>query len=387
MRLTVCSNPASAQLQSTLRVTWWLLGLRYLLLRRGSYTAVRAWFCGQPSTPSAGIRRCTRHWFSQFVCYAADTQPVAIANTCGQLAELLQVPAVFLVDAATGKPLNLSGPVDSVPAPVPAKTRAPSAAMKALQAAEGGSSQQQNESAVTDMDFEAMRSAGQYTDNTVTLEVPEPQGNWSNVACAGLFTVLDVDNASSFQTGYRYGIMQNCRCGNEAGNRLFCGKHRKAAHIYLLAKNGDLLWHGNSLEELAPALGVEAVKVQTNLDDLGAKLATDSAAAEAPAAASAGINGGSHVAGGEPQAAPVPMPTVPPVLRMHLTPEQIAAAAQQLQNGGAQQDPEAARLRQLQQGWIDVQLQVAAGVCCQSPCMGLNLKLGVSNLQELAAHR
>lgn len=353
---------------------------------RAVYTAERAWFCGQPTIPSAGARRCARHWFSQFVCYAADSQPVAIANTSAQLAELLGVPAVFLLDANTRQPLDINGALQPNSTAAVSRPRAPAAASRAIQAAEGSRAlQQQGQAAIADMEVEPPPPAAQYNGDTVSLEVPEPQGTWTTTACAALFIVLDVDSTQTFQHGHRYTIMQNCRCGNESGKQVFCGKHRKAAHIYLLAKNGDLVWAGNTLPELAPVLAITNVRVQDPLGDLEAKLTTENAAADATAAA-ASTDSSSNGEQQQPASAAAPQGTtaaavsvsnVPTVLRLEFTPEQIAAGAL----------PDVVALSHLQPGYADVQLSIGATCCTVSPCMGLNLRLAVSNLQDLASSR
>jgi hypothetical protein len=294
------------------------------------------------------------------------------------------------------------------------------------------------------------------------LEVQKPHGNWHMHACAALFVLLDVASADSYQQQQRHTVLQAVRCGNEAGNKVICGRHRKEGRIFVIAKNGDVLASCSCLAELAPLLGVRRVRVQDDLGDLQEKLqqqqlagpeaavarsnsasgiscsgsaaGTVSAAAHdfagvgqkrlrleagpsSPgiskvAASGAGLLGSTAAAAAAGPVTLQPLPVASltgAVLRLHLTLDQAERVRQQLLQQAQQRLPyvqaglqgppgqqqegrqmahvDAWKLSQLQQCHLDVQLSVTPGSCSQHPCLGINLRLGVSGLQELAAAR
>jgi hypothetical protein len=233
-------------------------------------------------------RRCSQHWFSQFVCYAADKQPVAIASTAAQLAQLLGVQQVFFHDVVTRKLLEEQP--GGWPATVAAAAEVLAAEDKASQqpaamdgveqaaAAAAAAANEANEEAAAlarllqdsaDEGYELLQAS---LHAEQLLKVQKPQGNWHMHACAALFVLLDVAAADSYQQQQRQPVLQAVRCGNEAGNKVYCGRHRKTEHIFLIAKNGDVLASCGCLAELAPLLGVGQVRVQDEIGDLQEKL-------------------------------------------------------------------------------------------------------------------
>jgi hypothetical protein len=408
------------------------------------------------------------------VCYAADKQPVAIASTAAQLAQILGAQQVLFCDANTRQVLE-----DQPGAKL-------SAASPAAAAADGTGQQQPAAEAVHRLDQAAAAAAAADADGVddeaaalagllqedddddpasallqaeQLLEVQKPQGNWHMNACAALFVLLDVAGADSYQQKQHYSVLQAVRCGNEAGNKLVCGRHNKEGRIFVIAKNGDVLACCSCLADLAPRLGVRRVRVQDDLGDLQEKLqqqqlagtaavvarsnstsgvsCSSSAAAAAQTSAGVGQKRLGHEAGlsaapgsskvpasgagllGNTSAAAAGAATLQPlpaatalssaVLRLRLTPDQAQHVQSQLQQQAQQRLPyvqaglqgtpgqqqglrqmvhvDAWKLSQLQQGHLDVVLFVTAGSCSQHPCMGINLRLGVSGLQELAAAR
>lgn len=244
------------------------------------------------------------------------------------------------------------------------------------------------------------------------------------VACAALFLLLDVADGSSYRPGVNCSIMQPCRCGNEAGNKVFCGKHKKGPHIYLIAKNGDVVRTCNTLSQLAPLLGVQEVTLKDELGDLAGKLKEPEVPADAAApAANAGsgvraaangpkplqaagrkrsgaelrLSGPSSskaasrpnaaaAAGGSSQQPSGATAITGAVLRLQLSADQAQQALQlEQEETGMQQS--LLRTAQLQAGYLEVPLNVTPGCCNQHPCMGVNLRLGVGSVQELAASR
>jgi hypothetical protein len=416
------------------------------------------------------------------VCYAADKQPVAIAITPAQLAQILGVQQVLFCDADTRQLL------EEQPGAWP--TAASPAAAAA--AADGGGQQHPAPEAMDGIDQAAAAADADGADDEPAalagllqehddedpastflqaeqlLEVQKPQGSWHMNACAALFVLLDVAGADSYQQRQRYSVLQAVRCGNEAGNKLFCGRHGKEGRIFVIAKNGDVLASCSCLADLAPLLGVRHVRVQDDLGDLQEKLqqqllAGTAAAALARSNSASGFSCSSSAAGAAVAAAAaqtfagvgqkrlgheVGLSAAPgsskvpasgagllgnaaaaaaaagsaalqplraasltsAVLRLRLTPDQAEHVRQQLLQQAQQQLPymqaglqgpivqqqcgvrqmahvDAWKLSQLQQGHLDVQLSVTPGSCSQHPCLGINLRLGVSGLQELAAAR
>jgi hypothetical protein len=414
------------------------------------------------------------------VCYAADKQPVAIASTAAQLAQILGAQQVLFCDANTRQLLEEQpGAKPAAALPAAATAAAADGAGQLQLAPEAMHSMDQAAAAAAaadadNVDDEAAALAGllqedddedpasAYLQAEQLLEVQKPQGNWHMNACAALFVLLDVAGADSYQQKQRYSVLQAVRCGNEAGNKLVCGRHNKEGRIFVIAKNGDVLACCSCLAELAPLLCVRRVRVQDDLGDLQEKLQQQQLAGTAAAAAAARSNSASGVscsssaaaaaaqtsagvgqkrlgheaglsaapgsskvpasgagllgnaaaaAAGAAALQPLPVATAlsSAVLRLCLTPEQAQYVQSQLQQQAQQRLPyvqaglqgppgqqqglrqmahvDAWKLSQLQQGHLDVVLFVTAGSCSQHPCMGINLRLAVSGLQELAAAR
>jgi hypothetical protein len=388
---------------------------------------------------------------------------VAIASTPSQLAQLLGVQQVLFCDCVTRQLLEDQPgrwPAATAEEELPqgdAPTQQP-AAMEGVEqaAAAAAAAADDDEDSADDeaaelagllqetLEDECDASSGFLQDAEQLLEVQKPQGNWHLHACAALFVLLDVADADSYKQQQRQTVLQAVRCGNEAGNKVCCGRHRKmkGSRIFLIAKNGDVLTFCSCLAELAPLLGATRVTLQDELGDLqeklqqqlagngqpgsGASLSRSSSEAAAAAvevgqkrlgheaglsepsssktnkvaASQAGVLTAAAAAGAAQQLPA--MHTSGAVLRLRLTEDQAERARQQLQQQAQQwqqgQQPyvqpglqargvDAWKLTQLQQGLLDVQLSLTPGSCSQQPCMGINLRLGVSSLQEMAESR
>jgi hypothetical protein len=395
---------------------------------RNQYKAERIALCGQAATKQTSCSRqhCSQHWFSQYVCCASNDEPLAIAHNTLQLAELLRVPCVLLLDSESMLPLQ------AAPWALHADLTAMTAAAAADDAASGVAAMEVTSDA---------EAPGTYSDDysSLSLFVPKPTGNWHRTPCAALHLVLDIGSSDAFLAGSRPQVLQCCRCGNECGNKLTCGQH-KVMRILLIATNGDIVMQMEHLTQLAEALGVQQVLVNDVLQDLQGKLqegaatpaavatrtttaagapgpqTSDAAAAETSRSdrgqkrgadladdiflqhGSAKVAAGGH--GPQATSAAAVVSSGPAVLRLQLTPDMAEEARQeaairqqnQLQTGIPWQDSyhlqqEAINRNLLQQGIMETKIEVAASSCAKQCCMGINLRLAVSTVQELATSR